>query len=305
MEVDQLKYFFKVAHLGHMSKAAEELNISQPALSANVRKLEAELGVELFVRRGKRLALNEYGRYVLSEAEPIIAALDGVLDGLHTMKNSAMNDVVIDGGPMYTFDGLMEAIQAVGNVYPGLTIRNESYPVSELVSKILSDEVDFAVIGVDIPDRRLERRLLSMDELVAVVSNGHRLADTASVHLRELASEQFAIKTKGGVPADYVLTSERLCMEAGFTPRIAFRSHNRKELLSCVRTFGYVMLTPINTLSQFKLDGLHIVRLLDENRYAPLWMYWKSGKCKSPQVRLVRQKVIEYFAQHNNGAQLI
>ncbi|MCD8017868.1 MAG: LysR family transcriptional regulator, partial [Oscillospiraceae bacterium] len=299
MDITQLKYFFKVAHTEHMSKAAEYLNLSQPALSFNIRKLEAELGVELFTCKGKRLELNEYGSFLLNELEPIVESMDRVLDDLQAMKSSASNDVVIDGGPMYTFSGLMEAIQSVSNIYQGLTIRNVSIPVSELTDNIVSDKVDFAVIGIALSDSRLEHKLLSMDELVVVVKDNHPLANAEAVNLIALRNELFAIKSKSGVPADYVQTSERLCMQAGFIPKVAFRSSNRNELLSSVRTWGYVMITPINTLNQQRLDGLSVIRLLDEHKYSPLWIYWKAGKREYPQAKLVRETVIRYFKQRN------
>ena len=75
MDVAQLKYFLKVAELEHMSQAAEALNISQPALSSNIRKLEAELGTELFIRHGRRIELNLYGTYLRDALTPVVEQL--------------------------------------------------------------------------------------------------------------------------------------------------------------------------------------------------------------------------------------
>ena len=107
MDIQQLEYFVRVAELEHISKAAESLNLSQPALSANIRKLEAELGTELFTRKGKRLELNDYGEYLLRELPPLLEKLKNAFYTVGEMKHARQNEIAIDAEPLYTFPGLM------------------------------------------------------------------------------------------------------------------------------------------------------------------------------------------------------
>lgn len=295
MELTQLKFFLKVASLEHMSKAAEELNISQPALSANIRKLEAELGVELFTRRGRHIELNDYGAYLYGQLAPLVERLEETFDALREMRYAEFKEIVIDADPIYTFPGLLNKMSAVVNQTSGITLRNVHNPVNEIFAKILANEIDFSVMGIEMDDPRMEKLLLSRDELVMLVHSGHPLAGTGSAPLKSFAGEEFAVKERAGVPASYDLTSERYCKRAGFRPNIAFKSPSRRELVDVVRSRHYVMFTPINAISQYRLDGLSIVHVSDIDCYACLWMYWKKGKKERTPARLLREFVIDFF----------
>src|SRR5581483_8015971 len=79
MELRHLRYFLAVAECGHVTRAAQRLHISQPPLSRAIRELEAELGVELFVRQRQRIALTPIGAAVADDARTVVAQADGVI----------------------------------------------------------------------------------------------------------------------------------------------------------------------------------------------------------------------------------
>lgn len=89
MDINQLKYFITVAHCQHMTSAAEQLNISQPALSLSISNLEKELNVKLFDRVGRGLVLNEYGTAYLKHAESAVDLLESGYEELSLMQNSS------------------------------------------------------------------------------------------------------------------------------------------------------------------------------------------------------------------------
>jgi DNA-binding transcriptional LysR family regulator len=300
LDLNQLEYFLKVASLEHMSKAAEELNISQGALSSNIRRLEAELGVELFTRKGRSIQLNDCGAYLYRELTPIIEQLGDTFNALRDMHSEQWNEIVIDAEPMYTFPGLLDRVYQI-SADSKLTLRNVRYPVNELFPKLLENEVDFAVMGIDINSPKMEKLLLSRDELVMLVHNSHSLAGVESAPLTSFAGDFFAVKEKAGLPASYDLVSEQYCKMAGFKPNVVFKSPSRQELVDSVRSRHYVMVTPINAISQYRLDGLSVIHISDIECYACLWMYWKKGKRERPQVQAVRQAVIDFYNERSQS----
>ncbi|WP_233148327.1 LysR family transcriptional regulator [Rhodopirellula sp. MGV] len=92
MELDQLRYFLKLAEMGNFTRAAEELLISQPALSRSIQKLEEELGVPLLVRKSKATDLTDAGVLMKSRAEQIMAIIDDTKAGSPTMENRGESD---------------------------------------------------------------------------------------------------------------------------------------------------------------------------------------------------------------------
>ncbi len=105
-------------------------------MSANIRKLEAVLGVELFDRKGKHLELNDYGTFLLKNIEPLINQMNDVFSILRNMQYANVNKVVIDAEPLFTFSGIFDRLYAQSNVYSGITIKNVRNPLPEVVSKI-------------------------------------------------------------------------------------------------------------------------------------------------------------------------
>ena len=89
MELTQLRYFVAAARCGTMSRAAEELFVSQPNISTSITRLEAELGVPLYDRRRGKITLNEYGEAFLTQVEQVLTLLD---DGVKNVRSQYRGD---------------------------------------------------------------------------------------------------------------------------------------------------------------------------------------------------------------------
>ena len=87
MELQKLKYFYTIAQLGHVTRAAEQLCIAQPALTQAMHTLEDELGVKLLERRGRNIALTEFGEHLKHRLDVILPELDALPTELSQLKN--------------------------------------------------------------------------------------------------------------------------------------------------------------------------------------------------------------------------
>lgn len=121
MELSVLHYFIKTAQIQHMSNAAAELNISQSALSTNIKKLEEDLGVNLFDRRGKHIYLNEYGKVFLEYAQSITSQYNSAKFLLSNMKTQSESTVTVSMPAITSFPGLMSHIK---KSCPDVVFRN-------------------------------------------------------------------------------------------------------------------------------------------------------------------------------------
>ena len=104
MNTEEITSFVKVAKLQHMTNAAAELNISQSALSSSIKKLELELGVRLFERRGRHIELNTYGEIFLRYAENMLLSLSQLEQELAEAKSAVENRVSIAMPPLYSWN---------------------------------------------------------------------------------------------------------------------------------------------------------------------------------------------------------
>lgn len=194
MELLQLKYFIKVAETEHMSRAAQELFISQSSLSHTIHRLELELGVQLFDRNGRNIRLNEYGRLYLEHAKQVFQSLDEGARELKRLQAGKIRPVTI-----------LTTIPDILNDLPGLFQNRDSpYPVQQrfvqrelLPQSIVSGSVDFAISEFPGSSHGLEGQKLFEDELYLVIGLNHPLASRNLVSLSEIGQEYAFAPPKG------------------------------------------------------------------------------------------------------------
>lgn len=180
MNTEEITSFVKVAKLQHMTNAAAELNISQSALSSSIKKLELELGVRLFERRGRHIELNTYGEIFLRYAENMLLSLSQLEQELAEAKSAVENQVSIAMPPLYSFAGLQARLR---ESCPDVSVRITHTRIKDLPGALLSGEVDFCIRAARVDDPRLSCRELTDDRLIMIVPPTHPLAGREQVHL--------------------------------------------------------------------------------------------------------------------------
>ena len=215
MELHQLKYFEEVARAESISKAASELHITQPALSKSIAKLEDELGVELFDRRGKRLYLNDQGRYFQSSVKRILADVDDSASALRRLAAGEEGSIRIA-----VFGPQRDALACTTTFMvdnPGARVSFEAR--QSQASRHLVREFDVIFYPANDAFDGIVGVPYRSSSLKLAVPEGHPLAlkSAGSVALNELAEESFVfMNTTNGVYE----RSYRLCMDNGFYPHV-------------------------------------------------------------------------------------
>jgi LysR family transcriptional activator of glutamate synthase operon len=190
MELRQFRYVEAVARHRHFTRAAEELHVAQSALSHQIRRLEAELGTELFERTSRRVAPTEAGEAVAVRARRILAEVDGTREEVDELRGVIRGHISI--GALLTageidFPRLMTAFS---ESYPGIEVAFREGTAGDMFQYLAQDEVDaaFAMLAGRPPEDLVIERL-GEDELVAVFAPGSapRKGSIRAADLREHA----------------------------------------------------------------------------------------------------------------------
>jgi LysR family transcriptional activator of glutamate synthase operon len=242
MELRQLRYLIAVADEQHFTRAAAREHVAQPALSQQIRRLEAELGLTLVQRTTRRVAMTEAGELLVARARRAIAELEAATAELQSLAGVQAGRLSI--GALHTMGpvDLSLLLATFHRRYPGveLTVREQSS--EELAGMLRDDEIDLAFLSVTerIQSHGLTLHPLVREELVAILPPDHRLAGRRQVQLAELAQDAFISFREGARLRELLVTA---AAAAGFAPRIAMESNESRRIRSLVsRGLGVALL---------------------------------------------------------------
>ena len=220
MELLQLKYFIKVAELQSISRAAERLHISQPALSQTIMHLEKDLGVALFDRIGKRIYLNEHGKIFLAGARKTISELEETTSILASLSDNRAGRASL--GIFANTSLTADAIRAFSDAHPevGLDITCSARD-NDLVSAQPFDVMIF-------PDTREYRRFKSVEiarrRLCVLHAGEHPLKKVEKVDISDLRDVPLVFLNSD---PQLLEMSYAVCRDAGFEPNVRFETDSR------------------------------------------------------------------------------
>jgi DNA-binding transcriptional LysR family regulator len=214
MDLSQLRYFQAVARHQHVSRAAEELRVAQPALSRSIARLEAELGVELFDRRGRHVQLNRFGALFLSRVQTAIGELDQARQELRDAAGLPGGTVVVATETLRMVTELAAGFLAE---HPGVSLRLVQSPAPVMSAQLHAGEVDLCLASQPLAGPGLRSSRLLSEEVLLGVPPGHRLAGRARVKAGALAGEPF-VTTRPGYWQRAL--ADRVFAAAGIQPAI-------------------------------------------------------------------------------------
>ena len=223
MELRQLEYFVTVAQEKSFTRAAERLQVAQPGVSQQIRRLEAELGVTLFDRSSRRPRLTAAGEALLPHAREALAATEAGRHALASLKDVLAGTLLlgaIPGIPDLDLSGLLAAFHSA---YPAVDMALREDQPAALIEGLRRDELDVAVVGLSSsdPPHGLLVDVIRVEPLVLVTSLDHRLAARESVSVIQLRGESFVSLTRASVLRGLV---EQACAAAGFSARVALET---------------------------------------------------------------------------------
>ncbi len=181
MTLQQLRYFLTAADKGSFSAAAESLLMAQPSLSDQIRRLEAELGVSLFARAGRRLVLTEAGRMLRPHAERTLAAAEEAAESVkevRTLKGGTVSFGTFGSAHHYLLGGL---VQDFRRRYPDVRVRVVGQNSVEVADAVRDGELEAGLIALPVDDGGLEVRPSIREENHYVSASPQRVAKPKTI----------------------------------------------------------------------------------------------------------------------------
>ncbi len=258
--------------------------IPQSAISKTIRKLETELGCELFDRQGKRISLNENGRIFLKKVDKALQLLDSGIAELRP-KELHMIRVYVQGGIRFVPD----LVSAFERSYPGSKVV--SYQGEPVL--ILGEEYDFTLIQLPVDETIYNYRLLMEDEIVLAVPSDSKYAREQEISLSALRSENFISFCQGNQLRSL---SDHLCLEQGFYPNIIFEAKEASVFRSMIEANTGLALVPFTSWNTAKNERVTLVPLRTHPKRC-LALAWKKPLTLSPDKQLFLNFAVNYFSQ--------
>ncbi len=215
LDVGRVRAFVTVARTGTISRAAEALFVTQPALTARLQALERSLGVELFVRSRQGSRLTDAGRALLPHAERALAALQRGREAVEDVASGGAGRLTIGAAPAvstYVLPAMLHRFQAG---HPGVRLSVRSGHSEEVLEMVLREEVEVGLMR-PIQHPEVTATLLYEDELVLVVHRGHHFAAAGHVRMGELATENLILFDR---TSSYHELTSAIVRQAGISPR--------------------------------------------------------------------------------------
>lgn len=232
MEIHQLEYVLAVEKYRHFSLAAEEINISQPTLSHQIKKLEAELGVELFVRTTRSVLLTPAGEEFITYAKRILADIENAKNAMHEYGALKVGNIKIGAVPNINYLGITSLIAQFKKSYPGININLIEDNSEALLKLMNTHEVDLAFVNSPaLQQDSYDYYPLVEDEFVLLVSRENRIAKENQLKLVDLSNEKFILFKMGTVLRNQF---SQLCENAGFKPDVIFESSHMETMKGLV-----------------------------------------------------------------------
>jgi DNA-binding transcriptional LysR family regulator len=192
VELRHLRYFVVVAEEQNVTRAAERLHVSQPPLSRQIRDLEQELGVSLFRRTAKSLALTEAGKIFLNEARAVLLQADKAVQTVRAVAAGNRGQLRIGYAPSLTVELLPKALRSIERECPGLRVTLHDFSTEECVQRLAARKID---VALTVRPSASSMRGLMFEKLITcpicvAVAMAHPLARKRSVSLARLRQER-------------------------------------------------------------------------------------------------------------------
>lgn len=267
MELRQIKFFMAVAEERHFGRAAERMSVTQPALSQHVRRLERELGAQLFDRSGRQVRLTPAGEAFLQVANRV---------SRHVDKATAVRGAEAEprglglGVHLPVAASVLPVLLAHwGRLQPAVRPRLTSGRSDELVDLVRRRELDVALVDGPVTDSGLRSTLVLEDLLVIVLPADHWLAGEDSLTLDSLRGEQFVTPARRSSTNLHDRFAE-LCRAAAFSPEVAVEVEDPDLLPMAVAAGLGVGLAALGSVTGRALPGLVWRPLADDGATVPL-----------------------------------
>lgn len=269
MDLWQLTIFCKIVEQRSFSKAGKLVHLSQPTVSSHIKDLESHFGCRLIDRLAKETVPTKEGELLYHYALRLIALRDEAEKALSRFKGAVEGHLAIGGSTIPGGHILPRVTAGFLEKYPHVYVALKVAGTGEIVSDILSGELEFGVVGARTADGKLEQQVLVEDEMRLIVPDDHRWRDKTGVTLDLLLQERLIVRESGSGTLKSIEVSLRkkgrrlkdfhVVAEFGSTEAVV-QAVKRKIGLSIVSPIAVIEHLQSGTLKALRIDDLNLKR---------------------------------------------
>ena len=285
MEIQQLYYYMELCKQKNFTEAGYACNMTQGALSKQIRKLENELGITLIRRNTRKFELSKEGEIFLSYAKKMTGTYEEMLKNVQ--KNQEIKIGCMPVLAPYHFARLVADFR---KEYPDIKLVIDERIASEIQEN--SDRYDFLILRENMMEDQKKFRFSPLydDKLCAVLYEKHPLYGRDRLQLKELKDDVFIFPERGSGSYEVFYKS---CEKAGFEPKIAFEFPQANTIMSFVSEGVGVTITFSTVYREAKCAGVKMIPLEDE-LHSVISLFYRKNK----PLHYAKKQFLNYVREH-------
>jgi len=295
MDIVHLQYFQVVAEQENLTRAAEILHISQPALSASISKLEKELGVQLFDRVGRRIQLNQYGRIYSDYVNQALNNLNNAARELDNCTRRRKQTITIS---TVSTQAIQDLLSDFLDSHTNIAIRRYEVMPRDVFDELKNNDCDFVITATSGTYRDTENTcIVKREKLYLAVQKKHPLASRGEVSLKEAKDEAFVSLPEG---YSFREITEGLCRQAGFSCDVLHECFHCQLLNYVSDGIGVAIVTEEVRDRERQRLGLTdsqvtFLDLTDPTAFRNIVFMWNHGKVLSSAAKTLLEYAKRYY----------
>lgn len=268
MKIKDITYFLEVVKEGNFTKAANNLYISQPALSKNVKSLETEMGTQLIERNSKSFKLTYEGEIFYKNAKESMDIIQQELNNLQDTFNSCKRIITLGLPPVIGSVYFTSVIASFKSKNPHIDIKIVEEGSNHIKSSVEEERIDIGVVIFPIEDENLITFPITNGNVKLVVGKNHRLSNLESIDAKELKEEKFITFNEKFMMYNKTI---KICKEAGFEPDIILKTSQWDYIMEMVALEQGISIMPEPIVQRFKNDDIKLISIENSN------INWNTG----------------------------
>ncbi len=283
----QLRIFLTVAEEGNLTRAAERLYLTQPAVSQHIRALEKQMGVALFQRGRRGMNLTPAGEALVGYAQRILRLSVEAHQAVLAASSEASGELYVGASPG-AGPCLMPAwIKSFHEHYPKMIIHLKTGPTPTIVRSLTRGDVEIAIVEGEVHSTEFNITPLWDEEIVIVVGKGHPWQGKKEVNPEDLHQQPFIVREPGSLTRTW---EEQTLAQYGITPRIVAEFDSPLTIKRAVQSGLGIALLPRFAIRQEVKDGLlYPLRLSNDILYRTLKLLWTPETLHNPAAKAFLQ----------------
>jgi LysR family transcriptional regulator for metE and metH len=269
LESRHLKLVAEVARHESVTRAADRLNVTQSAVSHQLRELEDRLGTPIFVRSGRRMLLTPAGRVIVESADDVLGAIGRVEAKVHQIARQTAGELRVCTHCYTGYSWLPSIVAGLRRRYPAFALQIVPEYTLDPIAALLDAKLDLAIMNDESDDRRLRYRELFDDEHVAVVPASHRWASRPFVTPEEIASEPLYLFSR---TVENSVVVKQVLKPAGLTPKHLTYLQLPEGILEMVKAgMGATVLPKWSIANNLAANDIKAIRITRAGVFRTWW----------------------------------